>query len=512
MPQERLSMRKIREVLRLKRECKLPHRAIARSCSISHSTVGEYVRRAQAAGLSWPLPEELDDDTLFRRLYPDAVRSPRSSRPLPDWASVHNELRKKSVTLRLLWVEYREVHPDGYGYSQFCELYSGWSAQLNPSMRFSHKAGEKCFVDYAGETIDVINPDTGEIREAQLFVAALGASSYTYAEAQWSQELPNWVEGHVHACGYYGGTSEIWVPDNLKSGVTKPCRYEPDINPTYQDLAEHYGVAVVPARSGKPRDKAKVESAVQVAERWILARLRKMRFFGLGALNQAIRGLLDELNDRTMKHLGKSRRELFETLDRPALLALPERPYELATFRKAKVGVDYHIQFDANFYSVPYPLLRQPTLVRATQRTVEVYHKHQRVASHRRAFTTGKYYTLDEHRPPAHKKYLEWTPERFLRWAHQIGPATAQLIQTRLESKQHPEQSYRACLGILGLAKRYTEPRLEAACQRALRCGISHYKGIKNILDNHYEQLNLELPNPNPPAAHPHVRGKTYYR
>ena len=258
MPQERLSMRKIREVLRLKWECQLPHRAIARSCSISHSTVGEYVRLATQAGLSWPLPEDLDDDELCRRLYPDSDSSPRSSRPLPDWAGVHTELRKKSVTLRLLWVEYRETHPDGYAYSRFCELYSRWTGQLNPSMRLTHKAGEKCFVDYAGQTIEVIDPDTGEIHEAQLFVAALGASSYTYAEAQWSQELANWVEAHVHACAYYGGTREIWVPDNLKSGVTKPCRYEPDINPTYQDLAQHYGVAVVPARSGNPRDKAKV--------------------------------------------------------------------------------------------------------------------------------------------------------------------------------------------------------------------------------------------------------------
>ena len=512
MPQERLSMRKIREVLRLKWECQLPHRAIARSCSISHSTVGEYVRLATQAGLSWPLPEDLDDDELYRRLYPDSDSSPRSSRPLPDWAGVHTELRKKSVTLRLLWVEYRETHPDGYAYSRFCELYSRWTGQLNPSMRLTHKAGEKCFVDYAGQTIEVIDPDTGEIHEAQLFVAALGASSYTYAEAQWSQELANWVEAHVHACAYYGGTSEIWVPDNLKSGVTKPCRYEPDINPTYQDLAQHYGVAVVPARSGKPRDKAKVESAVQVAERWILARLRKMRFFGLAALNQAIRELLDELNDRTMDPVRKSRRELFQALDRPALKPLPERPYELAAFAKAKVGIDYHVRFGDNFYSVPYPLLRQETLIRATQRTVEIYHKNQRVASHRRGFTTGKYYTLDAHRPPAHKKYLEWTPQRFLRWAHQIGPATAQLIQARLDAKQHPEQSYRACLGILGLAKRYTEARLEAACRRALRCGIYHYKGIKNILDHHYEQLTLELSDPTPPAAHPNVRGKTYYR
>jgi transposase len=505
-------MRKIREILRLRWECKLSYRAIARSCAIGTSSAHECVRRAEQAGLSWPLPEELDDEALDQRLYPEEARPPGSTRPLPDWSYVHTELRKKSVTLRLLWLEYREAHPDGYGYSQFCQRYARWSGHLQPIMRLVHKAGEKCFIDYAGQTIEVVDPDTGEIHDAQLFVAALGASSYTYAEAQWSQELPNWVDGHVRAMAYFGGTTEIWTCDNLKAGVAKPCRYEPELNPTYHDLACHYDVAVVPARSGKPRDKAKVEVAVQVAERWILARLRKMQFFGLAALNQAIRGLLDELNREPMAQLGKSRHELFEALDRPALKPLPPTPYELATFKKAKVGVDYHVGFDHNFYSVPYRLCGQVAWIRATQRTVELFVQSQRVASHRRAFTTAKYYTLDEHRPPAHKKYLEWTPERFLRWARQIGPATAQLIDARLNAKQHPEQSYRACLGILGLAKRYTEPRLEAACRRALGSGIHSYQGLKNILESRYDQLPLELAEPKTPPAHPHLRGKTYYR
>jgi len=504
-------MRKIREILRLRWECKLTYRAIARSCSIGAASVHECVRRAQEAGLSWPLAEDLDDDALDHLLYRQEERSGGSSRPLPDWSYVHTELRKKSVTLRLLWLEYREAHADGYGYSQFCQRYQGWTGHLQPTLRLVHKAGERCFVDYAGQTLEVVDLDTGEIHDAQLFVATLGASSYTYAEAQWSQELPNWVEGHVRAMAYFGGTPEIWTPDNLRSGVSKACRYEPDLNPTYHDLACHYHVAVVPARAGKARAKAKVEVGVQVAERWILARLRNMQFFGLAALNQAIRARLDELNDRPMAHLGKSRRELFETLDRPALQPLPQTPYELATFKKAKIGVDYHVGFDRNFYSVPYRLCGQEASIRATRRTVEIFVQSKRVASHRRGFATHRYYTLHEHRPPAHQKYLEWTPERFVRWAHKIGPATAQLIEARLGSKEHPEQSYRACLGILSLAKRYSDARLEAACTRALRSAIHSYQAVKNILDSHYDQLPLDGAEPKTPTAHPHVRGKTYY-
>ncbi len=518
MAQKRLSMRKVREILRLRFDCGLSYRAIARSCSVSAGTVYECIQRAEAAGLSWPVPDSLDDEALNQRLYadvPGANHPPTAQRPLPDWALVHAELARKGVTRRLLWLEYRERHPDGYGYSQFCERYAAWCGKLHPTMRLTHKAGEKCFVDYAGQTLGIIDPDSGEIRQAQIFVAALGASSYFYAEAQWSQELPNWIQGHVRAFAFFGGVPELLVPDNLASAITRACRYEPDVNPSYHDLARHYGTAVVPARVRKPRDKAKAEVSVQVAERWILARLRDRRLVGLAEANQAIGALLDEINHRPMAHLGKSRHELFETLDRPALRPLPRSPYEFATFKKATVGIDYHVAFDGNFYSVPYKLVRQRLWVRATQHVVEILHHHQRVASHLRApGAKHRYYTLDEHRPPQHKHYLDWTPERFLSWAQKIGPATRKLIHTRLNAKVHPEQAYRSCLGILGLAKRYGNDRLEAACLRALRCGISHYRGIKNILDSRFDQLSLEFPEnpPSPQPAHPNVRGPGYYQ
>jgi transposase len=507
-------MRKIREVLRLRWECKVPYRTIARSCTVGHSAAQECVCRAELAGLSWPLPEDLDDAALAALLYPGAQGgSSAIERALPDWAYVFTELRRKEMTLRLLWVEYREHDPQGYSYSQYCELYNRWAGHLRPSLRLIHRAGEKCFVDYAGQTIEVIDPDTGEIREAQLFVGVLGASSYTYAEAHWTQELPNWIAAHVRMSAFFQGVTEIWVPDNLKSGVTKPCRYEPGINPTYQDLARHYGVAVVPARVKKAKDKAKAEVAVQVVQRWILARLRNMQFFGLPSVNHTIGELLDEVNRRPMRHVGKSRRELFEALDRPALRPLPSKPYEMAVFAKATVGIDYHVGFDKNFYSVPFPLIRQEAWVRATDHTVEVFVRGKRVSSHRRHYTINQWYTLSEHRPPQHRNYLEWTPERFLRWAEKFGPATRQLVQTRLDSKDHPEQSFRACLGILGLAKRYGDARLEAACARALRSGIRSYHGIKNILDSGVDRLALhEESNAAPTASHANVRGKTYYR
>ena len=339
MARERLTMRKIAKVLRLKWECGLSNRAIARSCSISHSTVAEYVRRAQEAGLSWPLPPDLGEDTLFERLFPQAAPSGSRVIPCPDWPAMHSELRKKNVTLRLLWVEYREAHPDGYGYSQFCVLYRQWAKHLQPSMRLTHKAGEKVFVDYAGQTMPIVDPHTGEVRQAQIFIGVLGASNYTYAEAHASQELANWIGAHVRMFSFLGGMSEIVVPDNLKAGVKHPCRYEPDLNPTYQDLAEHYGIAVIPTRVRKPKDKAKAEVGVQVVERWILARLRNQTFFSLAALNQAIRELLSELNLRPMEHLGRSRRELFEELDQPALKPLPELAYEFAIWKKARVSI-----------------------------------------------------------------------------------------------------------------------------------------------------------------------------
>ena len=512
MTQERLTMRKIREVLRLKWECGLKNRAIARSCSISHSTVSEYLQRAKAAGLSWPLPADLDEDALFLLLFPTPSHPNSKIIPCPDWSLIHTELRRKSVTLRLLWVEYREAHPDGYGYSQFCELYRQWAKRLKPSMRLSHKGGEKLFVDYAGQTVPIVDPHTGEIRQAQIFVAVLGASNYTYAEANWSQDLPNWTGAHVRAFTFIGGVPEIVVPDNLKAGVKHPCRYEPDLNPTYQDLAQHYGTAVIPARPRKAKDKAKVEVGVQVVERWILARLRNRTFFSLADLNQAIRELLDELNTRLMKHLGRSRRELFEALDRPALKPLPEQPYEFAIWKEARVNIDYHVEFEHHYYSVPHTLIHEEVYVRATEGTIEIFFNNQRIASHRRSNALGRHTTLSEHMPPAHQEYQEWSPDRFTRWAQTIGPHTTQLVQALLTSRKHPQQAYRSCLGLLRLASRYGEERLEAACCRALPAGIHSYKGVKNILDAKLDQVEPEEPAPVVPPSHENIRGQTYYR
>ena len=366
-------------------------------------------------------------------------------------------------------------------------------------------------MDYAGQTVPVVNPATGEIRQAQIFVATLGASNYTYAEAQWRQDLPNWIGGHVRAFSFFGGVPEILIPDNLKTGVKSPCRYEPDINPTYHDLAQHYGTAVIPARVRKPKDKAKVEVGVQVVERWILARLRNRKFFSLADLKNAIHELLAEINNRLMRHLGKSRRELFEALDQPALRPLPGLPYEFAIWKKARVHIDYHIEFDKHYYSVPYTLVRKEVFVRATERTVEVFYKHKRVASHPRSRDRGRFSTIPDHMSPAHRKYSEWSPNRFLRWAEKIGPHTAQLVEAVLASRRHPQQAYRSCLRILHLGKRYTDERLEAACRRALPSGIRSYKGIKNILDTKLDQLQPEEPTTAALTTHANIRGQSYY-
>ncbi len=512
MSQERLSVRKIHEVLRLKWESQLSNRAIASSCGISPSTVSDYVQRAQAAGLTWPLPADLTEEVLSERLFPPAPPAVGRTIPQPDWTQVHIELRRKDVTLRLLWVEYREVHSDGYGYSQFCEHYRQWAGHLQPTMRMSHVAGERLFVDYAGQTVPLVNPDTGEIQPAHIFVAVLGASSYTYVEAHLHQDLPSWIGAHVRAFAFLGGVPEVLVPDNLKAGVKSPCRYEPDLNPTYHDLAQHYGVAVLPARVRKPKDKSKVEVGVQVVERWILARLRNQTFFDLADLNRAIRALLDELNDRPMRHLGQSRRQLFESLDRPALKPLPAQPYQFATWKKARVHIDYHVEFEKHFYSVPYTLIHKEVEVRATEHTVEVFYRQRRQAVHPRMAALGRFSTQVEHMPPAHRAVSEWSPERFQRWAEQVGPHTAQLIGAVLAARVHPQQAYRTCLGILGLVKRYTAARLEAACHYALPAGIHSYKGLHHVLEAQLDRLTPAEP---PPIAHPidhaNLRGPTYY-
>jgi transposase len=513
MSQERLTVRKIKEVLRLKWECQISERSIARSCRISRSTVSEYLKRAEAAGLEWPLSEEITDNQLYERLFPRTKQLNPKAAYVPDWQTVHLELRKKGVTLRLLWMEYLESYPQGYGYSQFCQLYRNWSGKFKPTMRLNHKAGEKLFVDYAGQTISVIDPKTGEIQEAEIFVAVLGASSYTYAEAQWHQDLPNWIGGHVRAYEFLGGVTEIVVPDNLKAGVSHPSRYDPEINQTYQEMAEHYGVAVIPARVARPRDKSKAEVGVQNVERWILARLRNQRFFSLFELNKAIRELLKDLNNRKMEHLGKSRKELFDLVDKPALKPLPATPYEFALWKKAKISIDYHVEYDDVYYSVPCHLYPAEVLIRATERAIEIFHNGQRVTLHPRSHELGRHFTIKEHMPSDHRFYSEWSPERFIRWAEKIGPETAKVVQMELGSRQHPEQAFRACLGILGFARKYSVERLESACRYAVANEIHSYKGIKNILVNHLDQLNdsEEISQLSLMPPHTNVRGKDYY-
>jgi transposase len=507
-------MRRIREILRLKNECGAPDRAVARSLGIARSTVALTLDRVAAAGLGWPLPETLSDRVLEAVLYAGSgSRQGCRRKTEPDWTQVHRELRRPGVTLMLLWEEYRDAAPDGYGYSRWCELYRAWEGRLSPTMRQSHPAGERMFVDYAGQTVEIVDGRTGEVRQAQVFVATMGASSYTYAEATWTQSLPDWIGAHTRALAFMGGVPAQLVPDNPKVGVDRANWYEPGLNRTYLDMAAHYGTAILPTRVRKPRDKAKVEVAVLVVERWVLARLRHRRFFSLAELNAAIGELVADLNARPMRRLSVSRRDLFLELDRPALKPLPETAYEYAEWRLRRVSLDYHVDLDGHYYSVPYRLIRSQVEARLTARTVELFHKGERVAVHLRGAGRGRHTTLPEHMPSAHRRHAEWTIERIERTAARIGPSTAGLIATILTSRPHPEQGYRACLGILRLERQYGAERLEAACDRGLDIGARSYGSIQSILKNGLDrhprrprsQGELLLPD------HPNLRGPRYY-
>jgi transposase len=508
-------MRKTREVLRLRFACGLSKRRIAAAVGIGATAVGDYVARAGRAGLSWPLPAELSDEALERQLFPPPAARP-AARPEPDWAAIHRELRRPDVTLALLWQEYRGRTPDGFAYSWFCEHYRLWCGRLAPTMRQAHRAGETLFTDYAGRSVEVVDGATGEIRRAQVFVAALGASSYIWAEASWTQGLADWVGAHVRCFAHLGGVPRQVVSDNLKAAVTRPCRYEPGLNPTFQELAEHYGLAILPARPRKPRDKAKVEVAVQVVQRWILARLRNRRFFALAELNGAVAALLAELNGRIMRHQGVSRRELFERIDRPALQPLPAQPYEYAQWRRCRVGLDYHVEIDGHFYSVPFRLLREVLEARSTAATVELFHRGKRVAAHPRALGRGRHSTVGDHMPSAHRAYADWTHEKMRRQAQATGPATAALVEAIMRARKHPEQGFRSCVGILRLAKSYGAERLEAACARALDIGAHSYTSLASILksglDRQKRPSRAAEPASDPPTAdHPNIRGPRYY-
>jgi transposase len=507
---KRLAMRKIRDALRLK-ELGLSPKKIGGSIGVGRSTVQDYLSRARVAGLSWPLPDGLSDGDLERLLFPRTAGDVRGAFAQPDWTYVHGELRRQGVTLMLLWEEYRVVHPDGYGYSRYCELYTRWEGKLSPVMRQRHPAGERLFVDYAGATMDVVCPETGEVRTAQLFIATLGASNYTYVEASWTQTLPDWISSHVRAFGFFGGVPAQVVSDNLKSGVTKACFYDPAINRTYGDMADHYDTAIVPARPRKPKDKAKVEGAVLLVQRWIVARLRNQRFFSLDELNAAIWDLLEKLNSKVTRHLGASRRELFETLDKPVLKPLPIEPYVYAEWKQCRAGLDYHIDVGRHYYSVPHQLLKQKLWTRITARTIEVYFKGERVAAHQRTSGNRQHSTHKDHMPANHRFRADWTPEKIRRQAARVGPNTEAFVEVIMRQRRHPEQGYRACLGIMRLAKTFGRERLEAACERAVEINARSYSSLHSILKNGLDRQPRTRTTDEPAITHPNIRGADYF-
>jgi len=506
-------MRKLKEVLRLQ-SLGLSQHQIARSCSISQSTVHEYLSAAHAAGVKWPLAEDWDDRQIEQALFPQRrAAAVWRKHPEPDWTQIHQELQThRDLTLQLVWQEARESNPEGYGYSRFCGLYRRWLGKLDLVLRQEHRAGEKMFVDYAGATIPIYDPRTGAAQQAAVFVAVLGASSYTFAEATPGQDLRSWIGSHMRAFEFFGGVTEVVVPDNLKSAVTRPNYYEPDLNPTYRDLGDHYGVAIIPARPYRARDKAKAEVGVQVVQRWIVAALRKRKLFSLDETNQAIAELLERLNQRPFRKREGNRATLFAQVDQPALKRLPATRYQFGQWKTARVNIDYHIEAERHYYSVPYALVHRQVDVHLTGETVEILHRGVRVASHVRSNETGKVTTLTEHMPKAHQRYVGRTPSRLLEDAQQTGPYTGQLVAAILAAKRHPEMGYRSCLGILRLAKTYPAERMEAAAQRALRARAYNFRSMDSILKNQLDRLPLPGDPPAQTAVdHDNIRGADYF-
>lgn len=516
MPARPLTMHQIEEILRL-HAAHLSQPQIARALCLSLGVVNKYLQAARRAKLSWPLTAELTAEQLQQRLFPVAQSLTLWPKEMPDFAHVHQELKRKGVTRLLLWEEYAARHPQQhYSYSRFTELYQDYRRRLRVTLRQTHRAGEKLFVDYAGPTVDIIDRETGEVRAAQIFVAVLGASNYTYVDATWTQTLPDWCASHVRAFEFLGGVPEIVVPDNLKAAVTQASRYEPVLNRTYTEMLAHYGTAAVPARPYKPRDKAKAEVGVQIVERWLLARLRQRQFFSLAELNQALRPLLDLLNDKPFTKLPGSRRTQFETLDQPSLKALPATRYEYAQwFPNRRVAPDAHVEVEGHFYSAPHPLVGQLLDVRVTVAVVEFFHQHQRVAAHVRSEKRGGFTTLPTHLPTAQQLWLQaWNPGRFLTWATQIGTHTRDVVRAILNSRTVPQQAYRSCFGLLSLAKTYSPTRVEAACQRALLLGLPTRKSVLSILQKGLETAPLPtFPSPTTPLpSHANIRGADYYQ
>jgi transposase len=507
-------MRKIREIIRLKFELGLSSRAIAASVGISDSTVRDYLARAKSAGIaSWPLDETLDDAFLEQFLFVQEEELPKE-RCFPEWEDIHKQLQRKGVTLLLLWQEYKLLNSSGLQYSQFCQRYRDWSKTIEPVMRQHHIPGEKVFVDYAGMTVSIHGINGEDSFDAQIFVATLGASNFTYAEATRSQSTQDWISSHIRAFEYFGGCTKAIVCDNLKSGVTTPSLYDPDIAPTYYQMAKHYGAAVLPARVRKPKDKGKVENAVGVVSRWILAPLRDHKFFSLAELNLAIKKLLEQLNDKPFQKISGTRKEWFSKSEKSCLIPLPKERFELVDIRLARVHVDYHVELERHFFSVPYRLIQKEVEVRYNERIVEIFYKNKRVAVHARSHKIGGYTTLREHMPSSHQFYAGWTRERLVKWARQAGNQTATVCEQIIESKSYPEQGFKAVLGVISLGKKYGEDRLENACKRVLELGNPTYKSVKSTLQSGLDQVPLRLINQEPIVIqmHSNIRGSEYFQ
>lgn len=501
-------MRKIREILRLRYVGGLSIRDIKASTKASVGAIQGLLIKAQTLGLSWPLPDDLDDEQLAQLFYPGADTTVSSRFQVPDWGVVHQELKRKGMTRQLLWEEYTQQYPNrSYSYAQFCDRYQHWCGLQKRSMRQTHKAGEKAFVDYCGPTVPIINASTGEIRDAQIFVSVLGASNYTFAEATLTQSLPDWLGSHVRMFEYFGGCTELVIPDNLRSAVNRSCRYDPDLNASYQQWAEHYQVAVLPARPYKPKDKSKAEVGVQIVERWILARLRHHSFFSLAELNQCIRSLLEALNQKPFKQLPGNRCQAFEQLDKPALKPLPKHPYKYVDIKPVKVNIDYHVQYQQHHYSVPHQYVGERLELHASDTLITLTFRQRQIASHPRKHYPGTT-TEATHMPRRHQKHQQWTPGRLKHWAKDIGPEVLQWVDRQLTIKAHPEQAYRVCLGLLNLSREYPAQRIDAACKIANKQGLSRLKQIKSILKSNRDQLpeqlglTVELP-----QDHENIRG-----
>lgn len=511
MATERLEVRHIREILRLRAQGRSV-REVARSLGVSVGSVQKTAARATAAGVTWTAAEGLDERTLEERLYGRPAK-PGDDRPRPDPTYIHRELKRVGVTLELLHLEYLQAHPTGLRYTAFCDVYRRWLAKAGVVMRQTHKAGEKCFVDYSGKKPSYVDASTGEVVEVELFVAVLGASNYTYAEATATQQVPDFISSHVRAYQYFGGATEMTVPDQLKSAVTKSCRYEPGIQRSYAEMARHYGTAIVPARPYKPRDKAKAEVGVQVAQRWILGRIRNQTFFSLGELNRRIAELLEELNSRPMKKLGGvTRRELFERYDRPVLRALPSEAYEIAEWDEATVNLDYHVEHEKHWYSAPYMIAQESVWVRATATTIELFFRDDRVASHARSREQYRHTTDPAHMPEAHRRHSAGV-DGVLAWGASIGPMTEAMVRRLIEGNPVREQGWRSARGLQRVGEKYGAERTELACERALRLGARSYKIVANMLKlgREREPLPGDEPVATPAIQHENLRGPDYY-